>query len=117
MNSEPHPKDVKMIADFLLDHRGEDVSVMDLRGICNWTDFFIIATVSSRTHMDGINRHLKTFCRDNKIDILNGSGKNNDDEWRLIDLGLIIIHLMTSDTREFYGLERLWAPIPQKQQS
>jgi len=102
------------IADFLRDHKGENVSVMDLRGICNWTDFFIITTVSSRTHMDGIEKHLKIFCRDNKIDIFGSSGKNNDDQWRLIDFGSIIIHLMTSAAREFYDLERLWAPIPKK---
>ncbi|MCL2181480.1 MAG: RsfS/YbeB/iojap family protein, partial [Treponema sp.] len=30
------------------------------------------------------------------------------DEWRLIDLGSIIIHLMTQSLREFYELERLW---------
>jgi ribosome-associated protein len=31
-----------------------------------------------------------------------------DDEWRLIDLGAIVIHLMTEKARSFYELERLW---------
>jgi ribosome-associated protein len=96
----------------LREHNGKDVSVLDLREINNWTDFFIISTVTSKTHMDGLERHIKEFCREKEIEILGSSRKSTDDEWRLIDLGSIIIHLMTGQMREFYELERLWAPIP-----
>jgi len=99
------------LARLLEEHKGQDVSMMDLREISNWTDFFIIATVSSIAHMDGLERHIKEFCAENEIDILGSSRKSTDDEWRLIDLGQIIVHLMTSNAREFYELERLWAPI------
>jgi ribosome-associated protein len=99
----------------LQEHKGQNVCVLDLRGINNWTDFFIIATAASRTHIDGLERHIKEFCREKKIEILGSSRKDADDEWRLIDLGLIIIHLMTSEVREFYELEKLWAPIPAPQ--
>ena len=96
----------------LQDHKGVNVSVLDLYGICNWTDFFIITTVSSQTHMDGLERHIRDFCREKEIDILgcSRSRKDSDDEWRLIDLGSIILHLMTEQAREFYDLERLWGP-------
>jgi ribosome-associated protein len=119
--------DDKSLADafgrLLQDHKGQDVSVLDLRCINNWTDFFIITTVSSKTHMDGLERHIRDYCRQNDIDIIgsspkNFSGKFNkntgdeiEDEWRLIDLGWAIIHLMNKRTREFYELERLWHPI------
>jgi len=111
------------LSELLQDHKGQDVSVLDLRKYQTWTDFFIIATVSSNTHMDGLERHLKDFCREREIDILGSSRKSEDDQWRLFDLSLttcnsggqtgsIIIHLMTSAAREFYELDRLWAPIP-----
>jgi len=100
------------LGELLREHNGQDVSVMDLRGINNWTDFFIIATCTSRIHMDGLDRHIKEFCSERKIEILGRSIKNTDDEWRLIDLGWVVIHLMTKRVREFYELERLWAPIP-----
>ena len=100
------------ISALLREHNGQDVSLLDLRGMNNWTSFFIIATVSSKTHMDGLERHVKDFCRGNEIAILGSSRKSADDEWRLIDLGQIIIHLMNKRAREFYELERLWTPIP-----
>ena len=103
-------KRIKALGELLQEHKGQDVSVLDLRGINNWTDFFIIATVTSYTHMDGLERHIKEFCRDNNIDINGSSRKASDDEWRLIDLGYAIIHLMTCGAREFYDLERLWRP-------
>jgi ribosome-associated protein len=93
----------------LLDeHKGQEVALLDLRQINNWTDFFIIATASSKTHMDGMERHLKDYCRENDIDIFGSSRKDPEDEWRLVDLGWIIVHLMTAPTRDFYDLERLW---------
>jgi len=95
--------------ELLKEHKGLNVSVLDLRKFQIWTDFFIIATVTSNTHMDGLEKHIKEFCRENDVDIFGSSRKQTDDRWRLIDLGSIIIHLMTSDSREFYELERLWA--------
>jgi len=105
-------KQVAAISALLQEHNGQNVTVLDLRGINNWTDFFIIATATSKTHIDGLEKHIKEFCRENKIEILGSSRKDADDEWRLIDLGLIIIHLMTSNVREFYELEKLWTVIP-----
>jgi len=98
----------KALAELLREHNGQDVTLLDLRGINDWTDFFIIATVSSGTHMDGLDRHIKEFCRGKEIDIFGVSPKSTDDEWRLIDLGSIIIHLMNSRARDFYELEKLW---------
>jgi len=102
---------VACLSKLLQEHKGQDVAALDLRGINNWTDFFIIATATSKTHIDGLERHIKEFCHEKRIDILGSSRKDADDEWRLIDLGLIIIHLMTQEAREFYELEKLWAPI------
>ena len=99
------------LAALLQEHKGQEVSLLDLRGINNWTDFFLIATVSSATHMNGLERHIKEFCKEKEVVISGSSRKNADDQWRLLDLGSIIIHLMTVDAREFYDLERLWRPM------
>ena len=104
------------LRDLLLDHRGDDVLVLDLRGMSShsgdgaWTDFFIIATSTSDAHMDGLELHIKEFCHERGIDILRRSLRPaGEDEWRIIDLGSIVIHLMNSRTRAFYNLERLYS--------
>ena len=109
----------------LEEHRGADVVVMDMRSLNFWTDFFIIATVTSNTHLLGLERHIKDFTREKGIDILrrskrpasaaaplysgSSSVESGTDEWSLIDLGDIVIHLMSARTRAFFELERLWS--------
>jgi ribosome-associated protein len=97
----------------LRDHKGGDVAVLDMRELNGWTDFFVIATVSSHTHLLGMLRHVKDFCRDRGIEILRGRRKiAREDEWTLIDLGTVVVHLMTEKSRSFYELERLWNTAP-----
>ena len=95
------------------DHRGADVVVMDMRELNFWTDFFVIATVTSNTHLMGLERHIKDFVRENGLEILHRSRRpKSDDEWRLLDLGGIVVHLMTTRVRSFFELERLWSAAP-----
>jgi len=108
MSSVTDADKASLIGKLLQEHNGQDVSVLDLRGVNNWTDFFVITTVTSRTHMDGLERHIRDFCHEKNIDIMGSSKKDTDDKWRLIDLGSLVIHLMTPDAREFYDLDRLW---------
>jgi ribosome-associated protein len=94
----------------LAEHKGADVAVLDLSGLNSWTDCFVIATVSSSVHLKGLQRHVKEFAGQRSIEILRRNRKASaDDEWNLIDLGFIVVHLMTSKSRAFYELERLWS--------
>ena len=115
MSQETNHIIVKELGELLREHKSQDVSVLDLRGINNWTDFFIIASVTSNTHMDGLERHIKEFCRERDIEILGRSRPpaNADDLWRIIDIGWTVIHLMTAQARSFYELERIWRPEKQ----
>ncbi|MDR3166317.1 MAG: ribosome silencing factor [Treponema sp.] len=98
------------IGGMIREHKGGDVVVMDLRGLNSWTDFFVIATVTSYTHMQGLQRNIKEFAREWNMEILRGHRKQPaEDEWNLIDMGNIVIHLMTAKSRAFYELERLWS--------
>jgi len=111
------------LAALLREHKGGDVLVLDLRKMGTWTDFFVIATAASSTHLDGLERHIKEFCNERGIEILRRSRKptvsrgahasfempGQEDGWRIIDLGSAVIHLMSRQAREFYDLERLYS--------
>ena len=107
----------------LHDHRGIEVVVMDMRPLDFWTDFFVIATVTSKTHLSGLERHIKEYVREKGLEILHRSRKQkpsaepdlserSSDDWHLLDLGNIVIHLMSAKTRQFFELERLWGAAP-----
>ncbi|MDR1098875.1 MAG: ribosome silencing factor [Treponema sp.] len=103
------------LGDLLREHKGGDVKVLDLRELNSWTDFFVIATVSSGVHLQGLERHIKDFALNRGIEILRRSRKppaDAADEWCLVDMGILVIHLMSSRARSFYELERLWSAAP-----
>jgi ribosome-associated protein len=107
----------RALGELIREHKGGDVTVLDLRELNAWTDFFVIATVTSTAHQQGLERHLKEFSREQGIPIQRRSrkpaaGSSAVDEWCLIDMGPVVIHLMTSRARSFYELERLWSAAP-----
>ncbi|WP_156789715.1 ribosome silencing factor [Gracilinema caldarium] len=111
-----HTKETEIacnLAKLIFEHKGQRVVVLDLRSLHTWTDFFIISTVTSSTHQQGLQRHIKEFAQAEHIDILRRQRKAPaEDEWTLIDMGTIVVHLMTEKARMFYDLERLWSEAP-----
>lgn len=103
----------RKLATVIAEHKGQNVIVLDLRALHTWTDFFVISTVTSSTHQQGLQRHIKEFAQAEQIDILRRQRKAPaEDEWNLIDMGTIVVHLMTEKARSFYDLERLWSEAP-----
>jgi len=106
--------ETEALANLLREHKGDDVLTLDLREMSAWTDFFVIATAASNVHLEGLERHIKEFCNERGIEILRRSHRarapqSQEDEWHIIDLGSIVIHLMSRKAREFYDLERLYS--------
>lgn len=98
----------KEIAAFINERKGSDTVVIDVSQQAGWTDFFIISTVSSLAHLKGLARDIWGFLSDRGITVLNRHKQVSKEGWELIDCGDIVIHLMSSELREFYNLERLW---------
>jgi ribosome-associated protein len=106
----PGLREAVELGELLSSSRGGDVVVLDMRNLNFWTDFFVIATATSNVHLSGMERHVKEYAQERGLDILRRSRKTEtEDEWRLLDLGGIVIHLMNAKTRTFYELERLWS--------
>ena len=97
------------IAQLLEDGKAEDVTVIDVAELNSWTDFFVIATVHSAAHWQGLARQLKGYVAEHGLQFHQTHNKLPDgDEWNLLDLGAIVVHLMSKEARDFYELEKLW---------
>ena len=106
----PGLETVKTLCALLEDHKGADITALDLRKLHSWTDYFIIATVASAAHRDGLLRHIKEFAGEQGLPLMRGPGKTpSTGGWSLVDMGTIVIHLMSPDVRVFYELEELWS--------
>lgn len=97
------------IAAFISERKGIDTRVLDVSERCSWTDCFVISTVSSVAHLQGIARELWGELNDLGLEVNNRHKSPAGDGWELIDCGDIVIHLFSAELREFYGLEKLWS--------
>lgn len=105
------PAEVARAADLVLDRKAQDVVLLDLRGISSATDWFLVATGTSDTHVSAIADHV--------IDELKGEGTRplhvegqRAGRWVLIDYVDFVVHVFHPAAREFYQLERLWGDAP-----
>ena len=97
------------IAKLMEDGKGNDVTLLDISGLNSWTDYFVIVTVTSSAHWQGLYKQIKEYIKDNDLEIHVTNRKSPDgDDWNLIDLGAIVVHLMSESARSFYDLVKLW---------
>ena len=97
------------IAQLLEDSKAENVSVLDVSELNSWTDYFVIATIHSSAHWQGLAKQIKDYVKENNMEIHLAHNKApSGDEWNLIDIGSVVVHLMSEAAREFYDLEKLW---------
>lgn len=94
------------------DLKGVDITSIDVREMTSIADQMIIATGTSNQHVKALSRNLIEQAKEQGYRPLSSEGEDAAD-WILVDFGDILVHLMLSDTREFYDLERLWSLTPE----
>lgn len=91
--------------------RAEAIRVLDVRGLCSYTDFLLIATVASAPQMKGIARDIEKSMREAKLHQIHRTGIE-EGTWVLLDYGDLLVHLFTPETRDYYELDALWGDAP-----
>tara|TARA_Y100000768_G_scaffold223966_1_gene169079 strand:+ start:3179 stop:3502 length:324 start_codon:yes stop_codon:yes gene_type:complete len=97
------------ILDTLQDIKAVDPIIIDVKKISSLTDYMVIASGTSDRHISAMSERVVDGLRSSDIPEIRIEGKSGDD-WLLVDAGDVVIHLMSSDAREFYDLESLWDP-------
>jgi ribosome-associated protein len=96
-------------ADAIFSKKGIDIVLLDVKGLFALSDVFVIATGTSRPHVQSLSDTVEEKMREELgLKPLRTEGRT-EAEWVLLDFGDIIVHLFQRMAREFYSLERLWA--------
>ena len=110
MNKDLHQEALEMAnlaKEALEDKKGEDIKVLDLKGLSNIADFFVIGSGNNpnqiRAMADSVNEKL--FKAGYK---LHQSEGYSGGIWILLDYGSLIVHVFDKEQRNFYNLERIW---------
>ena len=84
-----------------------DLTVLDLRGIASFTDFFVISTGTNRRQVQAISDEVVEQLKQRGTRSARVEGYQTA-EWILIDYGDFVFHVFDEKARRFYDLERLW---------
>ncbi|PYS43230.1 MAG: ribosome silencing factor [Acidobacteria bacterium] len=84
-----------------------DLTVLDLRGIASFTDFFVIATGANKRQVQAISDEVVEQLKRRGTRSARVEGYQTA-EWILIDYGDFVFHAFDEKARRFYDLERLW---------
>ena len=100
------PELLKIVIETLKDKKAEDLVVLDVKKLVNYTDYFVIATGNSTTHVQTLADAVGKLLKKPEEGL-----KQEDDpqaNWLLIDGGDFVLHVFQPNARKFYGLEELW---------
>ena len=92
----------------LEDLKGRDIVEIDIAEKANIADAMLLATGTSRRHVKSLADQVKIKAKDAGEAPLGVEGEDTG-EWVLVDLGDVIVHVMTEEMRDFYALEKLWS--------
>lgn len=103
-------KALKVIADAMLEKKGQDVVSLDLKPIGTAiSDYFIVCNADSSPAVvaiaDNVEERMIQKC---KRKVLRTQGKENA-FWVILDYGEVVVHVFQTPYRSFYRLEDLWA--------
>jgi len=95
------------LVETLEEKKGEDILLLDIHEISDFTDLFLICSGTSNRMLDSLADAVLGSAK--KIHAINAKVEGQaSDGWLLIDLGDLVVHIFSPDQRSFYQLEQLW---------
>ncbi len=98
---------VDRIVELADDKKGENISILDLKGLNYIADYFVIISGDSSTHCEAIADNIEKELRRDGVWATHRE-QDRGSNWSLLDYSDVVVHVFEQTTREFYALERLW---------
>jgi ribosome-associated protein len=83
-----------------------------MRGVCDFTDFFVIASGRNPRQTKAIYDDVSGVLKKEHGLLPRSSAGATEASWIVADYLDVVLHLFTPDTRRFYRLEELWSDVP-----
>jgi ribosome-associated protein len=94
-----------------LEKNAVDIVVLDVQGLSSVTDYFLVCSGRSTTHLQTISDGIHAALKAAGVRPAHAEGRATSG-WILLDYGDVLVHMFLEDTRAYYALERLWGDAP-----
>lgn len=98
---------VRNIVKILDNKKAEDIIVIDTKDLTVVSDYFIIASGTSNTHVSALSDEVNDEMKKQynvEVDHIEGRATG----WILLDYNDVLVHIFQPQSREYYNIERLW---------
>jgi ribosome-associated protein len=92
-----------------------DVTILDMRAVCDYTDFFVLATGGNSRQTKAISDEVHVILKRDHGLLPRSLAGEREATWIVADYTDAVLHVFTPETREFYRLEDLWSDVPKLQ--
>lgn len=96
------------IAQLAIEKKGKEVILMNLEGLSDIADYFVIISGESDIHLKTLANFIEDKLKEEKISVWRKEGFEHMN-WVLLDFVEVVVHLFRPEKREYFNLERLWA--------
>ena len=103
------------IAGYAEDKKARRIVELDLRGVIDYTDFFVICSGGTDRQVKAIHDGIHLGCKDERGILPRRVEGLPQAQWVLMDYLDVVVHLFVPEVREFYALERLWGEVPARE--
>ncbi|MEX0618468.1 MAG: ribosome silencing factor [Pseudohongiellaceae bacterium] len=97
----------RLVVGALEEVKGKSVSCLNVEKLTQITDYMVIATGTSNTHVKALAEEVVRQSKHVGIKVQGVEGLTQS-EWVLVDLGSVVVHIMQAPVRALYDLEELW---------
>lgn len=97
-----------LITQSLDDLKAKNITVLQVDHLTDIAERMVIAEATSKRHVKALADKLGVAAKEAGLMPLGREG-DKDSDWTLVDLGSVVVHIMTADARKFYDLEGLWS--------
>ena len=103
---------VEAIAGFAGDAKAIEPVALDVRGVLDYTDFFLVCSGNTERQTKAIHDGILEGMKKEHRTIPRRVEGTQEASWILMDYLDVVVHVFTPETRGFYALEKLWGEVP-----
>jgi len=102
----------RLVAELAQEKLARDVVILDMRPVCSYTDFFVIATGQNPRQTKAIYDEVRERLKQEQRAIPHAVEGEREASWIIADYIDVVLHVFTPEARTYYDLEDLWGDVP-----
>jgi ribosome-associated protein len=102
----------RRVAELAQEKLARDVVILDMRPVCSYTDYFVIATGQNARQTKAIYDEVRERLKREQRAIPHAVEGEREASWIVADYIDVVLHVFTPEARRYYDLEDLWGDVP-----